>query len=110
MNLDGDCLFEQYCFTAENAEDAEKKKLNEFSALSASSAVENLSSRPQFMTVATTRPETMLGDTAVAVHSEDGRWNWAIGKRVRLPLTGRTIPIIAQEADHRGTLRHPTLG
>ena len=39
------------------------------------------------MTVATTRPETMLGDTAVAVHSEDPRWNWAIGKFVRLPLT-----------------------
>src|SRR5580658_4985807 len=90
-------IIEDKNLTAENAEDAEKKKLNEFSALSASSAVENLSSRPQFMTVATTRPETMLGDTAVAVHSEDGRWNWAIGKRVRLPLTGRTIPIIADD-------------
>ena len=39
----------------------------------------------------------MLGDTAVAVHSEDPRWNWAIGKHVRLPLTGRLIPIIADE-------------
>src|SRR5258708_506326 len=49
------------------------------------------------MTVATTRPETMLGDTAVAVHSEDPRWNWAIGKFVRLPLTNRLIPIIADD-------------
>jgi valyl-tRNA synthetase len=51
----------------------------------------------KFMTVATTRPETMLGDTAVAVHSEDPRWNWAIGKSVKLPLTDRKIPIIADD-------------
>jgi valyl-tRNA synthetase len=50
-----------------------------------------------FMVVATTRPETMLGDTAVAVHSQDPRWNWAIGKHVRLPLTDRLIPIIADD-------------
>jgi valyl-tRNA synthetase len=49
----------------------------------------------KFLTIATTRPETMLADTAVAVHPEDPRWNWAIGKQVRLPLTGRLIPIIA---------------
>ena len=49
------------------------------------------------MTVATTRPETLLGDTAVAVHSQDPRWNWAIGKFVRLPLTDRLIPIIADD-------------
>ncbi len=46
------------------------------------------------LTVATTRPETMLGDTAVAVHPEDLRYNGLIGKRVRLPLTSRTIPIV----------------
>jgi valyl-tRNA synthetase len=46
------------------------------------------------LTVATTRPETMLGDTAVAVHPEDPRYNELIGKHVRLPLTNRTIPII----------------
>ena len=46
------------------------------------------------LTVATTRPETMLGDTAVAVHPEDPRYNKLIGKRVRLPLTSRTIPIV----------------
>ena len=55
------------------------------------------SSHPTHMTVATTRPETMLGDTAVAVHSQDPRWNWAIGKHVRLPLTNRLIPIIADD-------------
>ncbi len=48
----------------------------------------------QHLVVATTRPETMLGDTAVAVHPEDPRYNNLIGKRVRLPLTNRTIPIV----------------
>ena len=45
--------------------------------------------------VATTRPETMLGDTAVAVHPDDPRYKHLIGKTVDLPLTGRRIPIIA---------------
>jgi valyl-tRNA synthetase len=49
------------------------------------------------ITVATTRPETMLGDTAVAVHPEDDRYKSLIGKFVRLPLTGRLIPIVADE-------------
>ncbi len=48
----------------------------------------------QKLVVATTRPETMLGDSAVAVHPEDERFNQLIGKRVTLPLTGRTIPVI----------------
>jgi valyl-tRNA synthetase len=47
--------------------------------------------------VATTRPETMLGDTAVAVHPEDARYRHLAGKTVRLPLTNREIPIIADE-------------
>ena len=47
--------------------------------------------------VATTRPETMLGDTAVAVHPEDERYRHLIGKSVNLPLTGRQIPIIADD-------------
>ena len=51
----------------------------------------------RFVVVATTRPETMLGDTAVAVHPEDERYRDLIGKSVTLPLTGRTIPIIADE-------------
>ena len=46
------------------------------------------------LTVATTRPETMFGDTAVAVHPEDPRYNRLIGQRIRLPLTNRTIPIV----------------
>jgi valyl-tRNA synthetase len=46
------------------------------------------------LTVATTRPETMLGDTGVAVHPDDARYQHLIGKRVALPLTGRTIPIV----------------
>ncbi len=47
------------------------------------------------LTVATTRPETMLGDTAVMVHPEDERYAHLIGKTVKLPLTDREIPIIA---------------
>ncbi|HTO41797.1 MAG TPA: valine--tRNA ligase [Rhizomicrobium sp.] len=51
----------------------------------------------QFLTVATTRPETMLGDTAVAVHPDDERYKHLIGKNVILPLADRAIPIIADE-------------
>jgi len=47
-----------------------------------------------FLTVATTRPETMLGDTAVAVHPEDPRYNKLIGKKILLPLTSHRIPIV----------------
>lgn len=47
--------------------------------------------------VATTRPETMLGDTALAVHPDDERYQHLIGKEVVLPLTGRKIPVIADE-------------
>ncbi|MEM5325433.1 valine--tRNA ligase [Paraburkholderia sp. JHI2823] len=49
------------------------------------------------LTVATTRPETMLGDTAVMVHPEDERYAHLIGKMVKLPLTDREIPVIADE-------------
>ncbi len=52
------------------------------------------SSRGETLHVATTRPETMLGDTAVAVHPEDPRYKDLIGREVALPLTGRRIPII----------------
>jgi valyl-tRNA synthetase len=51
----------------------------------------------RFITVATTRPETMLGDTAVAVHPDDERYRDLIGKHVRLPLANRLIPVIADE-------------
>ena len=47
--------------------------------------------------VATTRPETMLGDTGVAVHPDDERWKAAVGGRVRLPLMDRPIPIVADD-------------
>jgi valyl-tRNA synthetase len=49
------------------------------------------------ITVATVRPETMLGDVAVAVHPKDPRYAGLVGKRVTLPLTGRSIPIIADD-------------
>jgi valyl-tRNA synthetase len=51
----------------------------------------------RFVVVATTRPETMLGDTAVAVHPDDERYTDLVGKQVRLPLADRLIPIIADE-------------
>ncbi|HSF15071.1 MAG TPA: valine--tRNA ligase [Vicinamibacteria bacterium] len=51
----------------------------------------------EFLTVATTRPETMFGDVAVAVHPEDERYRAVVGKNVRLPLQGRVIPIIADD-------------
>jgi valyl-tRNA synthetase len=50
-----------------------------------------------FIVVATTRPETMLGDTAVAVHPDDDRYAHLVGKHVILPLVGRKIPIVADE-------------
>ena len=54
-----------------------------------------LADNSEQLVVATTRPETMLGDTAVAVHPDDERYQHLIGKKIALPLTERTIPIIA---------------
>jgi len=51
----------------------------------------------RYVVVATTRPETMLGDTGVAVHPEDARFADLVGKQVRLPIVGRLIPIVADE-------------
>jgi valyl-tRNA synthetase len=56
-----------------------------------------LVNEPGHITVATTRPETLLGDVAIAVHPEDERYKHLIGKHAQLPLTERTIPIIADE-------------
>ena len=56
-----------------------------------------LSSGKGHLVVATTRPETMLGDTAVAVHPDDERYRDLVGETIDLPLTGRTIPIIADD-------------
>ncbi len=53
--------------------------------------------RIEYVTVATTRPETMLGDTAVAMNPSDKRAEYLVGKKVRLPIVGRIIPIIADE-------------
>lgn len=50
-----------------------------------------------YLVVATTRPETMLGDTAVAVHPEDERYAHLVGQHIVLPLVGRTVPIIADD-------------
>lgn len=54
-------------------------------------------SKDKFVTVATTRPETMLGDTAVAVNTKDKRYKDLVGKMAELPLTDRKIPIISDE-------------
>ena len=51
----------------------------------------------EYVTIATTRPETMLGDTAVAVHPEDDRYAHLVGKTLILPLVNREIPVIADE-------------
>ncbi|MBS1983483.1 MAG: valine--tRNA ligase [Bdellovibrionales bacterium] len=51
----------------------------------------------RFLVVATTRPETMLGDSAVAVHPADERYRGLIGKKVKLPFTGREIPVIGDD-------------
>ncbi len=54
-----------------------------------------------YVLVATTRPETMLGDTAVAVHPDDERYSGLVGKTLRLPLVGRDIPVIADSCVDR---------
>ncbi len=54
----------------------------------------NVPSTTEFLTFATTRPETMLGDTSVAIHPEDARYKHLIGKKVLLPLMNREIPIV----------------
>jgi len=58
---------------------------------------EDLFTTKEFLVVATTRPETLLGDSAVAVHPDDERYKHLIGKQVELPLTGRSIPVIADD-------------
>ncbi len=67
-------------------------------ALSAAKARPSIPDDPaSFIVVATTRPETMLGDSAVAVHPDDERYAHLVGKHVILPLVGRKIPIVADE-------------
>lgn len=57
----------------------------------------SLAEGDESLVVATTRPETMLGDTAVMVHPEDERYRHLIGRQVRLPITGRLVPVIADD-------------
>ena len=66
-------------------------------ASSGTSATRSRASPDRFITVATTRPETMLGDTGVAVHPDDERYSGLVGKTPILPLVGRRIPIVADE-------------
>jgi valyl-tRNA synthetase len=63
-----------------------------------SPSVDRLSDGRWYLTVSTTRPETMLGDVAVAVHPADERYRVLVGAEVELPLTGRTIPVVADAA------------
>ena len=67
-------------------------------ASASASGVGRLPGGQPYLTVSTTRPETMLGDTGVAVHPEDERYADLIGAEVELPLTGRTIPVVADAA------------
>ncbi|MDE1977626.1 MAG: class I tRNA ligase family protein, partial [Elusimicrobia bacterium] len=57
-----------------------------------------LADNSEGVVVATTRPETLLGDTAVAVNAKDSRYAHLVGKKLRLPLLGREIPVVADEA------------
>ncbi|MDR2403018.1 MAG: valine--tRNA ligase, partial [Spirochaetaceae bacterium] len=63
--------------------------------LTEGSAVPGSGGTGRFVEIATTRPETLLGDTAVAVHPEDGRYRDLVGKELCLPLTDRRIPVVA---------------
>ncbi len=57
----------------------------------------DVTGQKRYLVVATTRPQTMLGDTALVVHPDDGRYNQFIGQKVILPLVGREIPIVADK-------------
>ena len=60
-------------------------------------AEQRTSTGENYLVVATTRPETLLGDTAVAVHPDDERYQHLIGQSIRLPITGRVVPIVADD-------------
>jgi len=81
------------CLTALSNEEAEKKDV----AGKLWHLQYPLADGSGHVTVATTRPETMLGDTAVAVHPDDERFGSLVGQLIDLPLTGRQIPIVADE-------------
>src|SRR5690606_10870213 len=93
------------CLTALSDEEAEPKetqgKLYHLRyPLAGDAAADGLPRLPDgraYIVVATTRPETMLGDTGVAVHPEDERYRGLVGAEVELPLTGRRVPIVADD-------------
>ena len=91
------------CLTALSDEEAESAETNgslwhlryPLAAGAVTEGLPRLDDGRPYIVVATTRPETMLGDTAVAVHPEDERYASVVGAQVDLPLTGRRIPIVA---------------
>ena len=93
------------CLTALSDEEAEAEETNgriyhlRYPLADADGAADlpRLPDGRPYLVVATTRPETMLGDTAVAVHPSDERYTGLIGRTVDLPLTGRRIPIVADD-------------
>ena len=86
------------CQTALADIDTEKKDHNtKFVYIKYPILDENGNKLEEFITVATTRPETMLGDTAVAIHPEDKRYLHLIGRKVMVPLVNRAVPIITDE-------------
>ena len=64
-------------------------------AISGTSITRSSARKARFVEIATTRPETLLGDTAVAVNPDDERYKDIVGKMLKLPLTDREIPVIA---------------
>ena len=64
---------------------------------SGTSIIRSQEKQGRFVEIATTRPETLLGDTAVAVNPDDERYKDIVGKMLKLPLTDREIPVIADE-------------
>ena len=91
------------CLTALSDEEAEGEETNgklyhlRYPLVGKAEGLPHLADGRAYIVVATTRPETMLGDTAVAVHPEDERYRALIGSEIDLPLTGRRIRIVADE-------------
>jgi valyl-tRNA synthetase len=89
------------CLTALSDEEAEPAETDgkiyhlRYPAPGGPDTLPKLADGTPYIVVATTRPETMLGDTAVAVHPDDARYAALVGRHVTLPLTGRTIPVVA---------------
>ncbi len=91
------------CLTALSDEEAEGEETNgklyhlRYPVARSAEGLPHLGDGRPYIVVATTRPETMLGDTAVAVHPTDERYAALVGAQIDLPLTGRQIPIVADE-------------